>query len=161
LYERLSRWGARQVRKGGTEPARGVGRATLKSGTSASLPWRRLLSAGREETPDRSTIRRMSPLPGGKRLALSAVALVIAGITTLAQGPAGPSKEPMLRLEIGAHIGAIGTISVDRAGKFIVTGGDKTVRLWDAASARLLRVFRPPIGASLEGNVGAALSPDG
>ncbi len=72
-------------------------------------------------------------------------------------------KEPFLRIEMGMHTSIITSIGVDAKNQFIVTGSqDKTVRLWELSTGRLLKIFRPPIG---EGPVGmilaAAISPDG
>ncbi len=74
-----------------------------------------------------------------------------------------PSSEPVLRLETAAHTGRISRMAVDRDGKQIVSASfDKTVRVWDSKSGKLLSVFRPPIGEGLEGELYAlALSPDG
>jgi WD40 repeat protein len=72
-------------------------------------------------------------------------------------------KEPFLRIEMGMHTSWITSIGVDAQNQFIVTGSqDKTVRLWELSTGRLLKIFRPPIG---EGPVGiilaVAISPDG
>ena len=74
----------------------------------------------------------------------------------------GAPEEPVLRLEIGMHSAWITSIGVDTENKFIVTGSqDKTIRLWELSTAKLVRIFRPPIG---EGPVGMVLdvmfSPD-
>jgi WD40 repeat protein len=66
-------------------------------------------------------------------------------------------------MEMGMHTSVISSIGVDAHNQFIVTGSpDKTVRLWELSTGRLLRIFRPPIG---EGSVGmiseVAFSPDG
>jgi WD40 repeat protein len=76
---------------------------------------------------------------------------------------AEPTREPILRIEAGMHTAAIRSISVDAANRYLVTGSqDKTVRIWDLATERLLRVLRPPIGAGNEGMIfAAAISPDG
>src|SRR5205085_4144599 len=52
---------------------------------------------------------------------------------------------------------------VDRAGKFLVTASDdKTARVWELQTGRLLRVLRVPIGDGYEGKLYAvAISPDG
>ena len=72
-------------------------------------------------------------------------------------------KEPILRMEIGMHTAWISSIGIDVQNQFIVTGSqDKTVRLWELSTGRLVKIFRPPIG---EGPVGMVLdvtfSPDG
>jgi WD40 repeat protein len=52
-----------------------------------------------------------------------------------------PSREPILRIETRMHTGIIKGVGVDRAGKFLVTAStDKTVRVWELATSRLLRV---------------------
>ncbi len=73
------------------------------------------------------------------------------------------STEPVLRIENGAHTAPIKKISVDAANRYFVTGSDdKTVRVWELATGRLLRILRPPIGSNHEGKVFAvAISPDG
>jgi len=74
-----------------------------------------------------------------------------------------PSREPILRIETGMHTAVIRHISVDRAGKFLVTASeDKTARVWELASGRLLRVLRVPAGDGNEGRLqSVAISPDG
>ena len=69
----------------------------------------------------------------------------------------------MLRIETGMHTAKINRIGVDAAGRYLVTGSDdKTVRVWEVATGRLLRTLRPPIGAKSEGVINAvAISPDG
>lgn len=74
-----------------------------------------------------------------------------------------PPSEPQLRIESGMHQAVINRIGVDAANRFLVTGSDdKTARVWDLATGRLLRVIRPPVGEGTEGQVFAvAISPDG
>ena len=71
--------------------------------------------------------------------------------------------QPQLRLELGFHTSAIKALVVDSAERFLVTASDdKTVRVWDVASGRLLNVLRPPIGDIDEGKMyAAAITPDG
>ena len=73
-----------------------------------------------------------------------------------------PSSEPILRIEAGMHGAPIESIDVDATGRYAVTAGpDKTARVWDAGSGRVLQVLRPPIGAGDEGKLNAvAITPD-
>lgn len=97
-----------------------------------------------------------------RTLRLIFTALLLSTAHTLAQG-GDPPRTPMLRIETGMHTAAIVRISVDRAGKFLVTAShDKTARVWELATGRLLRVLRVPIGDGNEGKLyAAAISPDG
>jgi WD40 repeat protein len=74
-----------------------------------------------------------------------------------------PSREPILRIETGMHTATIKRIGVDAANRYLVTASDdKTVRVWELASGKLLRTIRVPIGAGGEGRLYAvAISPDG
>jgi WD40 repeat protein len=74
-----------------------------------------------------------------------------------------PPKDPILRIDAGAHSASIKALSVDAAGKTVLTcSHDKTARLYDIETGTLLKVFRPPIAAGYEGKLYAcALSPDG
>jgi hypothetical protein len=74
-----------------------------------------------------------------------------------------PPREPVLRIETGTHTAAIRRIGVDAANRYLVTASDdKTVRVWELPSGRLLRVIRVPVGAGHEGKLFAvAISPDG
>lgn len=70
---------------------------------------------------------------------------------------------PILRIETGMHTAPIIRIDVDRQERYLVSGShDKTVRIWELQTGRLLRTLRVPVG---EGNVGniysVAMSPDG
>ena len=71
--------------------------------------------------------------------------------------------EPILRMEMGMHTSVISSIAVDARSQFIATGSwDKTVRLWEPSTGRLLKIFRPPIGDGPAGMILAvAISPDG
>ncbi len=72
-------------------------------------------------------------------------------------------SEPLLRLETGMHTASIRRIDVDDAERFLVTGShDKTVRIWELQTGRLLQVLRVPQGEGSFGKVHAvAISPDG
>jgi len=61
------------------------------------------------------------------------------------------------------HTSRINHISVDRAERLALTcSQDRTARLWELPTGRLLRVLRPPIGRGKEGELdGCSLSPDG
>jgi WD40 repeat protein len=61
------------------------------------------------------------------------------------------------------HTALISGMSVDAANRFLVTAShDKTVRVWDLTTGRLLQVLRPPVRAGNEGKLyAAAVSPDG
>jgi WD40 repeat protein len=74
-----------------------------------------------------------------------------------------PSRQPILRIETGMHTATIRRIGVDTANRFLVTASlDKTVRVWELPTGRLLRIIRVPIGAGNEGKLYAvAISPDG
>jgi WD40 repeat protein len=73
------------------------------------------------------------------------------------------SKEPILRMEISIHSAWITCIAVDAQNQFIITGSqDKTVRLWELSTGRLVRIFRPPIDEGPMGVINdVAFSPDG
>ena len=75
----------------------------------------------------------------------------------------GDPGEPILRVEMGMHSSIITSLAVDAQNQFIVTGSqDKTVRLWELSTGRLLKIFRPPIGEGPWGMIFAvAISPDG
>jgi WD40 repeat protein len=74
-----------------------------------------------------------------------------------------PSTEPIPRIEAGMHAAPIRRIFPDAAARLALTlGNDKTARLWELASGRLLRILRPPIGVGPEGELDAgAFSADG
>lgn len=74
-----------------------------------------------------------------------------------------PPSDPILRVETGMHQTKINGIAVDAANQYLVTGSDdKTVRVWELATGRLLTTLRPPIGEGPEGRINAvAISPDG
>ena len=75
----------------------------------------------------------------------------------------GVSQEQFVRIEMGMHTSIISGIGVDAQNQFVVTGSqDKTVRLWELSTGRLVRIFRPPIGEGPVGMIFAvAISPDG
>lgn len=80
-----------------------------------------------------------------------------------ARSAVAQSSIPILTLNTEMHTGNILKISADASGRYVLTGSlDKTAKLWDAESGRLLKTFRIPIGRANEGIlVGSAISPDG
>ena len=93
-------------------------------------------------------------------LLLGLAVLILAAAPPLA---AQPPTKPILRIEAGMHTATIKRAATDAAGRYLATASDdKTIRVWDLASGRLLRVLRPPIGHKQEGKLFAvAMSPDG
>jgi WD40 repeat protein len=87
-------------------------------------------------------------------------ALLISSISSLAYPQTG---EPILTIETGIHSSMIRDMVVDAGNRILVTGSnDKTVRIWDLSTGKLLKILRPPIGQGAEGIVHAvAISPDG
>ena len=71
--------------------------------------------------------------------------------------------KPYLRVEPGTHTARATSIDVDASQRFLVSASyDKTARVWDLHTGKLLKVLRPPIGDSYEGTLFAvAISPDG
>ena len=93
---------------------------------------------------------------------LSMIWILVLGQGTLLRA-AAQTQEPVLRMEMGMHSSIITSIGVDAQTQFIVTGStDKTVRLWETSTGKLLKIFRPPIGEGPLGMIFAvAISPDG
>ena len=74
-----------------------------------------------------------------------------------------PPRDPILRIEAGMHVGKISGIDIDRDNRYVATvSQDKTIRIWEFPSGKLLKVIRPPIGPGNEGMLyTVAFSPDG
>jgi WD40 repeat protein len=91
------------------------------------------------------------------------ISMLLVLISTGRGHSSGVPEEPMLRMEIGMHSAWMTSIGVDAKNQFIVTGSqDKTVRLWELSTGRLIRIFRPPIGEGAAGMIlDVAFSPDG
>ncbi len=95
----------------------------------------------------------------GERFVLLLVALLLPSLA-----PAQPvSDQPFPVLETGMHTAIIKRFAVDRAGRYGVSASDdKTARVWDLASGRLLQTLRVPMGEDNEGKLYAVtISPDG
>ncbi len=102
-------------------------------------------------------------MPRPLNLLLIALLLLTAPARSARAQGGEPSRAPRLRIETGMHTAPIRRIGVDRAGKFLVTASDdKTARVWEVQTGRLLRVLRVPVGDGNEGKLSAAaISPDG
>lgn len=76
---------------------------------------------------------------------------------------AEPPQEPLLQLETGRHTAPVRQMASDARGRWIATASDdKTLRLWDSTSGKLIRTWRLPIGSGNEGKLFAvAMDPDG
>jgi len=74
-----------------------------------------------------------------------------------------PLTTPILRIETGMHTTRINSISVDATERFLVTASqDKTLRLWELATGKLLTTYRVPIDEWGEGGLYAtAIAPAG
>ena len=92
---------------------------------------------------------------------------LLLGCLCITQALASPAAEsladPMLRINAGMHIAKVHRLALDASGRILVTASeDKTARVWDVTSGRLLQTLRPPLGQDKEGELYAsALSPDG
>jgi WD40 repeat protein len=74
-----------------------------------------------------------------------------------------PPRAPQLRIETGMHTDLVTQIAYDASRSRLVTiSNDKTLRIWQLPSGRLVDTLRIPIGEGSEGQLyGLALSPNG
>lgn len=74
-----------------------------------------------------------------------------------------PPETPFIRMNTQFHSAKVMDITASKDGRMLVTASfDKTVKLWEAASGKLLNTIRPPVGSGVEGTLHAvALAPDG
>lgn len=88
------------------------------------------------------------------------MSLVLIGLCVCAHAQ---EAKPYLQIETGAHTAKVNRIDVDAAEQLLVSASDdKTARVWDLKSGKLLKILRPPIGDFKEGMLYAiAISPDG
>lgn len=73
-----------------------------------------------------------------------------------------PDGQPILQIDSGGHMSKIQDIFFTHDGKTLISASDdKTVRVWDIASGKTVRILRGQIGPGREGKIfAAALSPD-
>jgi WD40 repeat protein len=104
--------------------------------------------------------------PGWRAIAAGAL---LAGLSTgMLAAPAPserrvPSAEPVVRIATDMHTALIRRLVRDERGDRLITASDdKTIRIWRARDARLLKTLRIPIDHGHEGQILAlAVSPDG
>lgn len=96
-------------------------------------------------------------------LSLLSVLTCLLIATQPAQAQSSPPSAPQLRIEAGMHTAVVWRISADASGRYAVTASnDKTARVWDVATGRLLQVLRPPIASGTEGRLLAtSMAPNG
>lgn len=101
-----------------------------------------------------------------QRVPFRALARMLLGLALLGASPAPAqpvSDAPFPALETGMHTAIIKRFAVDGAGTYGVSASDdKTARVWDLASGRLVQTLRVPMAGDQEGKLYAvAISPDG
>jgi WD40 repeat protein len=104
--------------------------------------------------------KRLVRTLGGALLPTAAFAFLSAAVWS---GSSRADEAPILKLDVGGHIGGITGLAFTPDGKQIVTSGeDKTIRVWDVETGRTVRVIRGQEGPERAGRLAAlALSPDG
>ena len=114
------------------------------------------LSYGNKES---GATQRIRPLSVGVLGCIIGIALLVRADDTPASYP---PPGPFLEIENGMHTADIVRIAVDPRGRFLVTAShDKSARVWDLATGKLLEVLRPPQAGGFIGKLYAvAISPD-
>lgn len=106
----------------------------------------------------------MERVPRGLRLGASLAWLAwIAANAAAIAAPGDPyPSTPFPRVDSGLHADFIKKLATNASGRLLLTASDdKTARVWDVASGRLLQVLRVPIVDGYEGQLySAALAPD-
>lgn len=89
--------------------------------------------------------------------------LLLGGVWAVGVQAAVPSSAPQFRVDSTMHTAAIGQMRLDAPrNRAITLGNDRTVRIWQLPSLRLIRVLRLPQEGAIEGlPLGLAVSPDG
>jgi WD40 repeat protein len=92
-----------------------------------------------------------------------AVAVLLGLVAAGPAAVAGPTDEPLLRVETDMHTTRIFRIAIDAQQRYLATASDdKTLRVWNLRTGTLLATLRPPIDEGNEGKLHAvAMSPDG
>jgi WD40 repeat protein len=103
-----------------------------------------------------------------KKYSWFAVAWIALTVSFLCAGlvavhAADPPAGPILKISTEMHTATIRSIAADAENRYLVTSSeDKTVKVWELYTGRLLSTLRPPIGAGSEGKISAvAITPDG
>lgn len=102
----------------------------------------------------------------GSLIQAGRVALLSLGVWALAASALAAlptSREPVLRIETGAHTAAVNRLAADRQARWLVSvSSDATARVWSLRSGALESVLRPPLGDGGRGALyTAAVHPDG
>ena len=105
----------------------------------------------------------MTALPWSRPSLRGALVVTVLSISCWRLNAEPLVEGPLLRMEAGMHVNFTRHISATGDGRLALTASeDKTAKLWELPSGRLLRTFRPPIGEGAEGMLySCALSPDG
>ena len=92
---------------------------------------------------------------------ISTLIVILCGVSPVIA--AEPTTDPLLRVETVMHTGFVKNIAVDGShGRVLTVSDDKTARVWDLQTGRLLQTMRVPAASGFEGRLYAvAVSPDG